>query len=189
MTEIQAAKCALRREMLERREKMTREETIGKSVGAQMKLLACAAWQKASSIALYASCKGELSTYLLLEQAWRTGKKVYLPKVTDGRHGEMKFFSCAGSQSLEKGAFGIPEPVDGVEMEAPDLMICPGLAYDRAGHRLGYGGGYYDRFLAAKKDFPVIGLCFAWQILPEIPHVGHDKTVSGLCAEECLIWL
>lgn len=189
MTELQGVKCALRNEMREKREKMTREENIGKSVAAQMKLLASSEWKNASGIALYASCKGELSTYLLLDQAWRTGKKVYLPKVTDARNGEMNFFSCAGPQSLERGAFGIPEPVGGVAMGSLDLMIAPGLAFDRNGHRLGYGGGYYDRFLDEKNAFPKIGLCFAWQILSEIPHDDYDRTVSCLCTEEFLLCL
>jgi len=79
------------------------------------------------------------------------------------------------------GAYGIPEPVDdGPEADDPAaLVLMPGLAFDPQGHRLGYGGGFYDRFLAAEPH-PTIALCYAFQLLPRLETEAHDIPVDAV---------
>ncbi|MDL2306900.1 5-formyltetrahydrofolate cyclo-ligase [Desulfovibrio sp. OttesenSCG-928-C06] len=157
-------KTQLRRAVLERRNALPEDEQRRLSLAAQERLLAGPLWQDAASVALYVAAKGEIQTGLLLENAWATGKFVFLPRVVRGQAGMMDFALCASPEQLQPGAFGIPEPdpqqcpaccFEGMEKgvcfdgahPVPDLFLIPGLAFDRNGGRLGWGGGYYDRFL------------------------------------------
>jgi 5-formyltetrahydrofolate cyclo-ligase len=86
-------------------------------------------------------------------------------------------------RDLAPGTFGIPEPVRTARRPVParavDLVFVPGLAFDRRGHRLGYGHGYFDRFLAKLPDAtPTVGLAFRFQLLDRLPVSTHDRAVS-----------
>lgn len=84
------------------------------------------------------------------------------------------------------GPHGAPEPASGAPAPPPDLILVPGLAFDRRGGRLGRGGGFYDRFLAGPvaAGLPTLGVCFACQVVPNVPQEPHDARVAALVTEE-----
>lgn len=143
-------------------------------------------------MALYVGVKDELFTDLLLEEAWQSGRKVWLPRLLPHAPGQMVFALCTGRDELIAGPFGLSEPMplcpafgpDTAEQYGPPLLILPGLAFDRKGRRLGYGGGFYDRFLESSWSCTRVGLCFGFQLLPEVPVHVWDKRVHCLCTEE-----
>ena len=115
----------------------------------------------------------------IIRQAQALGKRVAVPKVFGET--EMRFLWLDDPARIAPGAYGIPEPVDdGPEADDPAaLVLMPGLAFDPQGHRLGYGGGFYDRFLAAEPH-PTIALCYAFQLLPQLETEAHDIPVDAV---------
>ncbi len=97
--------------------------------------------------------------------------------------GKMVFYHTASLSSLHPGSFGILEPDPCFPIAAPDeldFILCPGLAFTQNGHRLGQGGGYYDRYLPKATQSQLIGICFTEQILDQLPVEDHDFHVSDL---------
>lgn len=97
-----------------------------------------------------------------------------LPRVTNDTDMELRRYT--GTDDLQKGAFGIMEPIGAVftDYATIDVAVVPGMAFDRDGHRLGRGKGYYDRFLARIPHVYKIGLCFAWQLVDCVPTDAND---------------
>ena len=177
------------------------EEGAARSRRMQERLLASDLWRKCRRVAAYVSVKGEAGTGLILEEALRSGRDLFLPrcrvKGEEGWPGVMDFFACSDLGALEKSSFGIPEPVSGPEahqlmpeaLKEPDtLVIVPALAFDRSGYRLGYGGGYYDRMLASA-TCPCVGLAFHDLLVESLPREEWDRPVSAICTEEVLLCL
>ena len=163
----------------------------------QERLLASPLWQNCRRVAAYMAVEGEAGTSLLLDEARRTGRALFLPRCR--RHGEegwpggMDFLLCEAGTPLILSRFGIPEPppaapaLSPAELAAPDtLLIVPALAFDREGFRLGYGGGYYDRVLA-RAACPSVGLAFHSLLLPQLPREPWDQAVRAVCTEEILL--
>ncbi len=190
-----ADKKTLRTIMRRQRDALAEEEAARLSLAAQKHILTSSAWQKARSVALYFAVGRETNTRLLLEAAWNGGKEVLLPHTATLPKGQMLFLPCAAKKDLTEGLLGIPEPAipPGARSggRIPNLIIVPGLAFDRRGYRLGQGGGYYDRFFAdpAMADAPRIGLAYAFQILDSIATEAWDTRISALATEEGLLWL
>lgn len=147
-------------------------------------------WRDAASIALYVSLPGEVDSVSLLNLAWGEGKTVFLPKITHLANRQMEFFPIANIDQLQPGPFNLKEPPAGTPARAVDLLLVPGVAFDRRGYRLGHGGGFYDRFLAEHADFAAtrIGLCASWQLLARLPNDSWDLPMNGVCTEEELLW-
>ncbi|MDR1359850.1 MAG: 5-formyltetrahydrofolate cyclo-ligase [Deltaproteobacteria bacterium] len=190
-----ADKAALRRIMLKRRAALSAEERHSRSLAAQRHILDEALWQKASCVALYMAVRGEADTAALLERAWAEGKSVLLPLCSRQEKGRMDFCPCAGRQALRPGLYGIPEPDPDLARPSapltPDLLVVPGLAFDRQGFRLGLGGGYYDRFFL-RSPWPGVarlGLAFSFQILDALPREAWDRPVHALGTEDGLLWI
>lgn len=176
-------------------------EGMCRSRRMQERLLESALWQNCRRVAAYVSVKGEAGTELLLEEGWRSGRELFLPRCRrrgeEGWPGGMDLIFCGGRGELASSAFGIPEPplaassrlLSDAEFAAPDtLIIVPALAFDRAGFRLGYGGGYYDRLLA-RASCPCVGLAFHELLFDELPRDAWDKPVQAVCTEELLLCL
>ena len=110
------------------------------------------------------------------------GKSLALPRITES---EIRFFEVPGFENLQFQALGIAEPpADALLAEPPDLILVPGLGFDRAGRRLGRGGGYYDRFLATiPSSIPRIGVGFDFQICETIPTESHDIRMNAIVTE------
>ena len=164
--EYQVEKRSIRRRMLKIRDALTGEEQRRASCLITERLLGHQWFYLCESLLCYVSYGSELSTHELLYEALRLGKAVYVPKVMAERR--MDFFRIRSLEELQPGYHGIPEPTKSGETydkkttaaerarqrdRGPALMLMPGVAYDPYGNRLGYGGGYYDRYLAAHPEF------------------------------------
>ena len=148
--------------------------------GIMEKIKALPEYERAAFIFAYASNTNEAGTNLLIEDAIESGKRVALPRVTG--EGTMEFYEIRGLADLHEGYRGImepsgDEPVDPAA-DSPDLIFVPGVAFDHRGYRLGYGKGFYDRYLARIPQVYSVGLAFPCQIVDEIPAHSHDIPVN-----------
>ena len=136
-----------------------------------------AEYKNAKTIYGYLPYNQEVRTTQMLAHALADGKQVAVPKVYGD---EMKFILLSDLSQVAKGYAGIPEPIaDGpVAADPTALVLMPGLAFDPEGHRLGYGGGFYDKFLAAEPDHPTLALCYDFQMLPHLDTESYDIPVD-----------
>ena len=126
----------------------------------------------AGRIMAYADYNHEVITRYIIEEAWKAGKEVAVPKVV-GK--DMRFYRLTSFSQLEPGYFGIPEPVQGEIVDWEDaLMVMPGVAFDRQNNRVGYGGGFYDRFLEKHPGIFRLAVAFDFQILDRVPTEPTD---------------
>ena len=170
----------LRREMLRKRRAMTAEEIEAASAELAARLFAHPLYRAAKTLYVYLSANHEVRTDGVIAQARRDGKRVAVPKVEEK---ELRFYYLEADTNLQAGAFGILEPVDAQAADDPTaLVLLPGLAFDRAGYRLGYGGGYYDRFLAREPKHPTVALCYGFQLLDRLPTDPHDIPAAAVIA-------
>ena len=167
----------LRGEIRARERAMTEAEIVEKSRILTEKFLATDFYRNARTVYGYLPYNQEVRTVPLLEQAIRDGKQVAVPKVYGE---EMKFILMDDLTEVEKGYAGIPEPVaDGpVAEDKTALVLMPGLAFDPQGHRIGYGGGFYDKFLASQPGHPTVALCYDFPMFPPLETEEFDKSVD-----------
>lgn len=132
----------------------------------------------AKTILAYYSLPDEVDTRQLLDNLVAEGKTVLLPKVIDDENMEIRRYT--GRQDLEEGILHLMEPIGEpfTAYEDIDIVVVPGLAFDAAGHRLGRGRGYYDRFLHRKKHPYCVGICFDFQKVAEVPVDEYDIPVD-----------
>lgn len=170
-------KTELRREIRARKRAMTEEEIETRSARLARLFFASEAYQKAKTIYGYLPYNQEVRTVPMLERALKDGKKVAVPKVYGD---EMKFLYLDDLNAVAKGYAGIPEPIadEPVAQDETALVLMPGLAFDPQGHRIGYGGGFYDKFLAAEPHHPTLALCYEFQMLPKLDVEDHDIPVD-----------
>jgi 5-formyltetrahydrofolate cyclo-ligase len=176
----------IRTELLLRRKSQNVAERQAYSRRAQELLLATAEFCMATSVALYSPVAGEVLTDLLAAEARRLGKRLSYPRVRDGRLELVEVFSI---EELHPGLFGVLEPVGSVTVTLGeiDLLVVPGVAFDRAGHRLGYGKGFYDRMLHAPEQVCKAGIAFDFQLLAALPTETHDVRMDILATESALL--
>lgn len=160
-----------------------------KSAAAASRLLAYEAYQKASNILAYYAYANELCVDDICQTAYLQGKTVYFP-VTDGR-GNMVAANDASSPHLrEYDRYGIVEPKLPFSTicvpENLDLIIVPGVAFDRKGHRLGWGGGYYDRFLPLCTNARFIGVAFEEQLFSNILTDPWDMQMHAVVTDKAI---
>ena len=171
----------LRRKIRELKRAMTPEqiETASRRLGELF--VSTEQYRNAKTIYGYLPYNQEVRTVPMLEQAIRDGKRVAVPKVYGE---EMKFIYMDDLSKVELGYANIPEPVaDGPVAEDPTaLVLMPGLAFTENGDRMGYGGGFYDKFLAAEPEHPTVALCYAFQMVEALPTAEYDIPV------DCVLW-
>lgn len=169
----------LRRQIRCLKRQMSEEDIVNKSKILCSRFLTTDAYQKAQTIYGYLSCNQEVRTMPILEQALRDGKKVALPKCYGP---EMRFIYVEDLTRIRKSSCGVPEPLDDVPIADDEtaLVLMPGMAFDQSGHRMGYGGGYYDRFLSAQPHHPTIALCYDFQVVEQLPTDAFDIPVDQL---------
>ena len=140
-------------------------------------------YRNAERIMAYADYNHEVITRYIIEQAWKDGKEVAVPKVF-GK--DMVFYRLTDFSQLESGYFGIPEPKEDGETVSWEeaMMVMPGVAFDINCNRVGYGGGFYDRFLEKHPEVCRVAVGFSFQILPEVPTEPTDIRPQVIVTEE-----
>lgn len=176
---IATEKSRLRAEMLARLKNSSAERRAEQSAKIAEKLIGTPEFGEARTIGFYASQALEVSTDALIEHALAAGRKVVLPRLVND---EPRFYAIKKLADLKIGSGGFREPSGNapeIDLAEIDLLIVPALALDRAGNRLGRGGGFYDRVL---QNFTgtSIGLAFDFQILEKIPAEPHDRKVDRI---------
>ena len=170
-------KTALRRMIRDRKRAMTEEEITLRSQKLAELFAASELYQKAKTVYGYLPYNQEVRTVPMLERALREGKRVAVPKV----YGDtMRFLYIEDFTKTEKSSMGIPEPVadDPVAQDKTALVLMPGLAFTKNGDRMGYGGGFYDRFLSEEPNHPTLALCYDFQVLESLPTEEFDIPVD-----------
>lgn len=170
-------KTALRRAVREKKRAMTEEEIVSRSTRLGELFADTQAYGEAKTIYGYLPYNQEVRTVPMLERALRDGKRVAVPKV----YGDMmKFIYLEDLSQVAKSEMGIPEPIaDGpVAEDKTALVLMPGLAFDKEGHRIGYGGGFYDKFLSAEPDHPTVALCYEFQMFAQLDTEEFDIPVD-----------
>ena len=170
-------KTALRNSIRARKRAMTEEEIVSRSEALAQLFYASEAYKNAKTIYGYMPYNQEVRTIAMMEQALKDGKRVAIPKC----YGDtMKFIFIDDLTKVEKGYANIPEPIadEPVADDETALVLMPGLAFDPQGHRCGYGGGFYDKFLAAEPSHPTLALCYEFQMLPHLETEAHDIPVD-----------
>lgn len=167
----------LRQAIRQRKRAMTQEEIEDRSRSLCEKFLKSDGYRRCTCLYGYLPYNQEVRTWPILQQALADGKQVAVPKVYGD---EMKFIYLTDLTQVAAGYAGIPEPIaDGPVAEQQDaLVLMPGLAFDPQGHRIGYGGGFYDKFLAAEPNHPTLALCYDFQMLPALETEEHDIPVD-----------
>ncbi len=199
-------KDSIRKEILAMRNSLSSDEIKQKSRLITEKLLSLKMYKKAENILIYVSMGSEVQTDEIIEKALEEGKRVFCPKCTDTTNGKMEFVRITALSDLEKGYFGIREPVideksiifaidhQGYEEEqgitckckaSDTLIIMPLVAFDEFDNRIGYRGGYYDRYLSAHPDILTCALAFSEQrsSVP-IPAEAHDIKPQMILTEK-----
>ena len=168
----------LRRAIRERKRAMTLDEIESRSRKLGELFAASEAYQKARTIYGYLPYNQEVRTVPMLEQAIRDGKRVAVPKC----YGEEMRFIYINDFVAEvaPGYANIPEPIadSPVADDKTALVLMPGLAFDPQGHRIGYGGGFYDRFLAEEPNHPTLALCYGFQMVEHLETEEFDIPVN-----------
>lgn len=152
-------------------------------------LVADPRWQAARAVAAFVGVKGEPDTRELLARTLAAGKRLWLPRMA-GRPQRIEFVAVADLAALSPAPFGLLEPREGPGVALADLdldlVVVPGLAFTRDGLRLGYGKGHYDLALAPLRARPRplrLGMCFADEIIPELPAEPHDVEVHAIVTD------
>ena len=160
---------------------MTKEEIEAKSEKLGELFLASDLYRQAKNIYGYLPYNQEVRTTAMLEQAQKDGKRIAVPKILGDT---MIFVWLDDLSAVEKGYSGIPEPIDltPVADDPTALVLMPGMAFDPEGHRCGYGGGFYDKFLSSEPEHPTLALCYDFQVLPHLETEEFDVPV------DCVLW-
>ena len=178
----------LKRRLCAERIQMPERAVREKSLRIYRRLIDMPAYQLARCIACYVSIKNEVDTRTVIQKAIGGGKRVGVP-VTRADRG-MDFQAIAGLSDLRPVHYGLREPVPNPKMvllpHTIDLILVPGIAFDRLGHRIGSGGGYYDRFLV-RTEAVRIGLSYGFQIIDRVPAEPHDVKMDLIITENEVI--
>lgn len=189
VTDIREYKKELRDRCRQLRTDMSPEKKAEKDRLILERILSSDAYKNASVILTYVSTAIEVDTLALIEQAMKDKKRVAVPRCIDGTR-NMDFYFISSLSDLEKGTFGVMEPVPAKCVKAyafeTALCIVPGLSFDMKGYRLGYGKGYYDRFLSAHPRLVKMGVCYCSCTCNELVHGRFDICSDILVTEKYL---
>ena len=174
----------IRKQIFKLRKECTDEQVETWSCEIAARMAGLPEFRNAQRILAYADYNHEVMTGFMIEEAWKQGKEVAVPKVVGQ---DMVFYKLTDFAQLEKGYFGIPEPARGEIVQWEDaMMIMPGVAFDPQNHRVGYGGGFYDRFLEKHPMIKRVAVAFEFQILPSVPTESTDISPELIVTENTI---
>ena len=168
----------MRAQIRAKKRAMTESQIVSASARLGELFRECELYQNAKTIYGYLPYNQEVRTVPMLEQAIRDGKRVAVPKCYDR---DMKFIYISDfEKEVAPGYANIPEPIadEPIADDKTALVLMPGLAFDPQGHRIGYGGGFYDRFLAEEPDHPTLALCYGFQMVEHLETEEFDIPVN-----------
>jgi 5-formyltetrahydrofolate cyclo-ligase len=177
----------LRKEILDSRLKLPAAERKNKSTEIEHRLFGLREFREAEVVMFFASIQSEVETHGMIRRALAEGKRVVLPKVVKGKQLEAREIRNF-DRDTSPGTWGILEPCSGEHVPGSDigLIVVPGAVFDESGHRIGYGGGYYDRHLRGYHGM-TIALAFEMQIVPCTHALEHDIPVKKIVTEKRVI--
>lgn len=182
-------KQTIRTQILKQRDELSKEEVQLRSGRILEVLLSSLEYQRANEIFTFVSFGNEVDTYPLIHSALLLNKKVYVPKII--QPGLMEFYQMLSLEELKLSKFGILEPTSDIQgllrrNSGDQLIIVPAVAFDEECNRLGYGGGFYDRYFAKNIDCQVqrIALCYELQMVGKVPVDEHDQKVDKIITEK-----
>ena len=174
----------IRKRVLELRSAMSKDEWSEKSNRIQQTVIAHPFFLHANVIYCYIDYRNEAGTRSIIEKAWNLGKKVAVPKVESE---EMNFYYISEFSDLQEGYRQILEPNTDNPANVEDaLVIMPGVAFDKKRNRIGYGKGFYDKFLEQHPSYKTMALSFECQLVSEIQADAFDLKPDVLITEECI---
>jgi 5-formyltetrahydrofolate cyclo-ligase len=185
------AKEAIRMEVLKKRDSLQLDIKAKKDALIRQRLFALPEFAEAKVILLYASFRSEADTLKILADSFSIGKRILLPRVNKEKR-RLVLYEIENLHEVFPGFMGIPEPLMTAErmrsIDAADLVIVPGAAFDGKGNRLGYGAGYYDILLSeGTKNMPLVALAYEEQIVDSAPAEQHDVKVDMIITDQRLI--
>lgn len=186
--DLRIYKNELREESKKYRREMSKEDKAERDLRIRRRLQTLYQYPGAKTILCYTSKAIEVDTFGIIQDAWDAGKQVAVPRCVDGTR-LMEFYLIKSFDDLEKGSFGVLEPIvaqcELLTDFSSSICVVPALGYDLDGYRLGYGAGYYDRFLSNYPGLKV-GIIYAACVKPRLPRGRYDVPVSLLLTEDYL---
>ena len=180
----------VRKRLLRLRNAMMPEEIAAGSLTIMKRVIDLEEIRRASTLMVYLGFGSEVQTDELIRWGWAEGKRIVVPRCCPETR-ELIPCLIGGWDEVAPGHYGIREPMSPCLRPVPageiDAILVPAVAFDRQGRRVGYGGGYYDRFLPKAPQAMKIGAGFARQILAEIPADAYDVAVDLIVTEEGII--
>jgi 5-formyltetrahydrofolate cyclo-ligase len=185
---VSSSKHELRAAALARRDALSLQEraSAARAIATRMPPLEI---MPSAIVAGYAPIRSEIDPAQLMQSFAARGAALAMPAIS-ARNAALAFRAWKKGEALAPGVFGIPEPSATAAEVVPDILLVPLAAFDRAGHRIGYGAGYYDRTLAQlreRKIVTAIGLAFAVQEIPQVPALAHDVRLDYVLTETELL--
>ena len=179
----------IRRKVLAQREKMSPEEVKEKSFKIQERLFSSSYYQSSRTIMTYVDIQNEVETRDIISKAIEVGKNIVVPLC--GPNVTLLPVKIESLDDLEPGIMGILEPIrkkNIIDTKKLDLVLMPGITFDRQGNRLGYGLAYYDRFLTQLSPATlIVALAYSFQVVSSLPREEHDQTVDFIITDEEII--
>jgi 5-formyltetrahydrofolate cyclo-ligase len=183
---MQIDKKCIRKKIKEKRDSIPRIEKEKLDNIIFEKVIGSEEYKKSNNLFIFVSFESEVDTHRIIKRALKDGKNVSVPKTISREEG-MAAVKINDFSELKNGAYGILEPENlDLRMKESLMDVCyiPGVAFDKEGGRVGYGGGYYDRFLnLVRKDTQKIALCYSFQILDKVPREEHDILVDSIISD------
>lgn len=183
-------KADIRKQMKQQRNSLTDRDRAIFNESIKESILNTTEYQRCSQLFCFVSFGSEIDTHEVLLQALLDGKEVYIPRIEE--NASMEFYHIDHLKDLQPSRFGVPEPIpvearryhsiDKSEAIGIPLMILPGLAFDPYGNRIGYGAGYYDKFLIRypRDQFFKLGICYDFQVIERIEAEEHDVRADSI---------
>jgi len=175
----------VRQNILKLRETLSSEKVSKLSQKIQDRVFKANFWPKSGRVGLYAPVRNEVMTQSIFQKALESGLHVYFPRVEQG----IQFYEVNGPEDLQKGSWSILEPKKDCVALSPteklDLLIVPGIAFTKMGHRIGYGRGFYDKYISdLAQNIPVVGIAYDFQVIENFPLDDWDQPLTGVMTEK-----